>query len=240
MLFDDDFLETLKDDPISGALRICQTVLDSIHTEEDREWTKQNYDDLLEALAYLGALAEEELLVIEEDFPNIGGNMQDDSLASARYIEAVQRECSAKASQMRFSALQSRVRHTLKGGFSYHFSDGDLNRIQTLLNELRVEVAASNHFDKPHQRRLLARLEKLQAELHKSVSDVDAFYGLIGDAGVALGKLGTEAKPLVDRVREIAAIVWRTQARAEELPSDTPLPLLGNNATPASDADTDE
>ena len=46
------------------------------------------------------------------------------------------------------------------------------------------------------------------------------------DAGVALGKFGIAAKPFVDRVKEIAEIVWRTQARAEELPSGTKLTLL--------------
>lgn len=73
---------------------------------------------------------------------------------------------------------------------------------------------------------LLLRLEKVQSEMHKKMSDLDRFWGLIGDAGVALGKFGTEAKPIVDRIREISEIVWRTQARAEELPSNTPLPLL--------------
>ena len=60
------------------------------------------------------------------------------------------------------------------------------------------------------------------------MSSLDRFWGLIGEAGVALGKFGQDAKPFVDRIREIAQIIWRTQARAEELPSGTPLPLLSD------------
>jgi hypothetical protein len=71
-------------------------------------------------------------------------------------------------------------------------------------------------------------LERLQTELHKRVSDLDRFWGLIGDAGVVLGKLGSDAKPIVDRIREVADIVWRTQSRAEELPSGTRLPELSH------------
>lgn len=41
-----------------------------------------------------------------------------------------------------------------------------------------------------------------------------------------LRKFGEEAKPLVDRIREIANTTWHIQARAEELPSDTPPELL--------------
>jgi hypothetical protein len=72
----------------------------------------------------------------------------------------------------------------------------------------------------------LKRLESLQAEIHKRVPDLDKFWGLIGDAGVVIGKFGKDAKPIVDRIREIADIVWRTQFRAEELPSGTSSPLL--------------
>ena len=67
----------------------------------------------------------------------------------------------------------------------------------------------------------------MQQELHKCMSDLDRFWGLVGDAGVVLGKFGTDAKALVDRIREIAGIVWRTQAFAEELPTDTKNLLIG-------------
>jgi len=60
------------------------------------------------------------------------------------------------------------------------------------------------------------------------MSSLDKLWGLIGEAGVVLGKFGEDAKPFVDRIVEIAGITWRTQARAEELPSATPLPLLSN------------
>ena len=58
------------------------------------------------------------------------------------------------------------------------------------------------------------------------MSDLDRFWGLVGDAGVVVGKLGKDAKPIVDRIQEVAEIIWRTQARAEELPSGQEMPLL--------------
>jgi hypothetical protein len=54
------------------------------------------------------------------------------------------------------------------------------------------------------------------------MSNYDRFHGLIGDSGILLGKFGQDAKPFVDRVREILSIVWLSQARTEELPSNTP------------------
>jgi hypothetical protein len=113
--------------------------------------------------------------------------------------------------------------------FVYEFSDGDISRIQLLLNELRESISSSSDFDEKHKRRLLKRLESLQSELHKKMSDLDHFWGLVGDAGVVLGKFGKNAKPFVDRIKEITNIVWNTQSRAEELPSGTSSPALPNS-----------
>lgn len=61
------------------------------------------------------------------------------------------------------------------------------------------------------------------------MSSLDKFWGLVGDAGVVIGKFGKDAKPMVDRIREITQIIWSIQARAEELPSNTMMPLLSDN-----------
>lgn len=126
------------------------------------------------------------------------------------------------------SLVRAREKYAARFGaaFSYEFSDDDVERIQQLINELRDLIVASEHFEDKHRNRILKRLEALQRELNKKMSNVDRFWGLVGDAGVAANKFGTDAKPLVDRIREIAEIAWRVQARAEGLPVAPPLPLL--------------
>lgn len=74
----------------------------------------------------------------------------------------------------------------------------------------------------------MKRLEGLQKEMHKKMSNLDKFWGLVGDAGVVLGKFGKDAKPFTDRIRDIMQIVWRTQSITEELPSDSRLAMLEN------------
>lgn len=91
--------------------------------------------------------------------------------------------------------------------FLYEFSDGDIKRIQTLINELRNLISNTKELENNHKSRLLKRLEKIQSELHKKISDIDRFWGLVGEGGVVLAKLGENAKPRVDRIREIAEIV---------------------------------
>ncbi len=68
-----------------------------------------------------------------------------------------------------------------------------------------------------HPAALLKRLERLQQEMHKKVSDLDRFWGLIGDAGVMLGKFGRDARPLVDTIKELTNCIWRAQTCSEQI-----------------------
>jgi hypothetical protein len=124
------------------------------------------------------------------------------------------------------SVIEDKKRN-LNKGFFYEFTDGDLNRAQELINELRNEITKSDLFEEEHRQRLLRRLERLQGELHKKMGDVDRIWGLVGDAGVVIGKFGKDAKPFVDRIKELSQIAWRTQSHKEELPSGAHNPMLG-------------
>jgi hypothetical protein len=128
-----------------------------------------------------------------------------------------------------FNNAKAKFAAKLGAGFAYEFSEGDLNKVQTSINELRDLISASEIIEDNHKQRLLKRLEHLQSELHKKMSDLDRFWGFVGDAGVVMGKFGKDAKPITDRIREIMKIVWNTQARAEELESGAPNPFLKEN-----------
>jgi hypothetical protein len=226
MFFDDAFVISLKDDPISGAVRACERITEYVEGTGEREWLAKDYAVLLEACALLTGMRDAGLLPLKETAPEFTGDLGEDCSSLIVFIRAVHAELSLSYAKLRFGSLQSHFITTFGAGFAYQFTDGDVDRIQALINELRSLVSESSHFEREHQQRLLRRLEKLQAEMHKKVSDLDRFWGLVGEAGVVAGKLGKDAKPIVDRVREIADIVWRTQVRAEELPSGIPLPQL--------------
>ncbi|SMN01260.1 hypothetical protein SPONL_1888 [uncultured Candidatus Thioglobus sp.] len=133
-----------------------------------------------------------------------------------------------EATKLKIETYKNQYKSVLKSSFAYEFSQGDVDRIQILINELREHITGMDNLSNGHKERLLKRLEKLQSELHKRLSNLDRFWGIVGDAGVALGRLGKDAKPIVDRIKEISEIVWRTQARSEELPSNSPYPLLND------------
>jgi hypothetical protein len=227
MLYSDEFLESLKADPIAGVKLACHLALNTM--KEGGEWTVEEMEALEEADVLFTELTEAGMMpVVYSVEPLLEEAPRGHKVSKIRdAIGSVLKQCEQLELRAQRERLASRIRIGLGRKFAYEFSQGDIERIQSLLNDLRNLVSASDKFKLEHQHRLLARLEALQRELHKKVSDLDRFWGLIGDAGVVLAKLGNDAKPIVDRVREIADIVWNTQGRAEELPSTAKPPQIG-------------
>ena len=236
MLYSDQLLESLKHDPISGVKTACQLAL-RVLADDSQDWTVAELEALEEADVLLAELKAAELLPVPYSLPLLASDASRGKRAAAirEALVGVLKSLEKLELQARREQLASRFRIGLGVKFAYEFSQGDLERIQSLLNDLRSLVSASEKFKPEHQQRILARLETLQRELHKKVSDLDRFWGLVGDAGVMLAKLGNDAKPIVDRVREIADIVWNTQGRAEELPSTARPPQIGYEPPAESD-----
>jgi hypothetical protein len=221
--FDSEFLRTIQDDPIGAVIAICDRVLPE---HDPGTWDDADLNGMIEAYALLQEMAAGGLIEIDLATPELNGPFHEDCRKLVDFLSGMRRAYVPRRTERFLETQRSRFRVSLGNGFFYEFTQGDLDRIQVLINELRTLIRDSTLFEADHQRRLLARLEKLQAEMHKKVSDVDRFWGLFGEAGIALGKFGNDVKPIIDRVREIVDIVWRTQARAEELPSGTKPPLI--------------
>lgn len=236
MLFDEEFLSSFKEDPISGMMRFIDTVKKGwAQFESGPGWTAGEYEITLEAYAFIETVIDEKLVVLDRPDFVIEGDLAEECKKFYKYLNDLENIFNARASQKKLEILKNRFKVGLDATFAYEFSQGDLDRIQELISELRGQIAQSSHIEESHRRRLLKRLERLQSELHKKISDLDHFWGLIGDAGVALGKFGKDAKPIVERMQEIAQIVWRTQSRAEELPSGSSFPQI-EHRKPSEDA----
>ncbi|MES2554974.1 MAG: hypothetical protein V4604_02435 [Bacteroidota bacterium] len=219
-MFSDKFIDSIPEDLAHGAIYIAEAFFE--FNVEHEQKSLDHHDDYMEFYSLFEAFLSSK----NDSFKpvNIGGYLKGNIdeirkfffFKNSHFKEILTKE-KANNSKERYSRIFNHA-------FMYEFTEGDLKRIQTLINELREQIANSELFDAKHQARILKRLEKLQSELHKKVSDVDRFWGLVGDAGVALGKFGNDAKPIVDRIKEITQIVWNTQARSEELPSGTSVP----------------
>ncbi len=236
MIFDEDFLKSLPDDWPSAIDKIHDRFMERAKEESLKDPTfgisvegvGYLFEDIEELHTLLGVFKKKH--GISRTIPNITAGRIVATRNLLAYMKTLREEGqSVIASRNRKQEL-GHYKHVfetaLNNAFSYEFSQGDLDEIQALLNQLRDLIADTSELEEGHRHRLLRRLEKLQSEMHKVVSDLDRFWGFFIDASIVVGLMGENAKPMVDVIQKIVKIIWPTQTRAYELPSDFPFKLL--------------
>lgn len=219
MLYEDDFVISLPSDVDEAMQKVLNVILTRTPTFEEAYETRDLILTLAEAHGKFSfSLSMDNQATLLEEFRELYDKISF-RLQERRSIEH----------KNRFAAL-------VGARFHYELSEADVQRIQQLLNELRDMISGSSSFVEDHKQRILRRLERLQGEIHKRLADLDKFYGIIGDAGVLLGKFGRDAKPFTDRIREIVEIVWRAQANAEQLPTSARPALLSTDKASEEDS----
>lgn len=134
--------------------------------------------------------------------------------------------CRNRMRPRRLSETMGNYERMLGTAFLYEFSDADVANIQKIVNDLRNVIQDAEQLEDEHRRRLLLRLEKLQKELHKKVSDLDRFWGMVGDGLVVARKMREQAQPMMGLIKKLLDIVWKAQTAAEGLPPGALPPLL--------------
>lgn len=210
--FTDDFIDKLPDDMYLALDSICS---------EFRKFDQEAGHQIKYIEYYFKALAIFKAYAVSKDYPINEIQPGTDPQQNINHIRNYLHQQSAEISKLLHTEyLEQQTRKysdKFKSISAYVFSDDDFSSIQKLINEMRDLITSSETITENHKRRLLERLERMQRELHKTTSDLDRFWGFIGESGVAFGKFGNDIKPLVDRINELAKIVWRTITIKETL-----------------------
>lgn len=240
MLFSDEFLDSLPIDSVDAAIALLDRFV-IWHNELLEAERVKHHAEYIEGLGIVYSFLESrgvnygEAKLTPSEQGNINnvvsfiqsclGNQR--SVQTTRETERILGDAKER-SGIRFGNI-----------FAVEFSDEEFDRVQVLVNELRSAIAKSDQFEPKHKQRVLARLERLQAEIHKKMSSLDLIWGLLGDFGIVAGKFGEDVGPLVKRVTELVTLGYSAQARAEGMSG--PLKLPFQPTTDALDApDTEE
>lgn len=232
-MLDDEFVTNLPDDPLDAVQAIYekfeQFKKESASLPDDNEGVS---DKSVQFLSLMFVIVDKFGIDGLKTVPAASGKRIENTNNTSTYFDKVNVWLQQQSATNTFSGSVDRFRALLANTFSYEFSEDETTRINQLISELRDIISQSELFEEGHKQRLLRRLERLQSEVHKKVSDLDRFWGLVGDAGVALRKFGEDARPIVDRVVEITEIIWRAQEKAEGLPASGTIPLLTKSDEP--------
>jgi hypothetical protein len=170
----------------------------------------EHHGDYVEALSILRGFAIARALTLET-FPQIGPqrhqNVANVTAYFGRLRDQTRTELSGRYSRGYFETKTEEYVALFSRVSVYEFSDAEFKRVHELVRELRDLIRSSSLITDEHKRRLLRRLEAMQGELHKKTSDIDRFWGFIGEAGIAMRKFGEDLAPISERVLELGGIV---------------------------------
>lgn len=217
----DKYIEELPIDSIDACLKVIK---DAISAYKKAKNSKEQFYAIAPFYAVVQELVTKLSYAATIDKPDLSDNYSDNAIRMRSYLIGVRNATNSELQKRQAVAdvksidkIRKRFRMHIREEFCYSFTDDEIKYIQSKIDILRDLINDSSYFTNEHRQRLLKRLERLQQEMHKKVSDLDRFWGLIGDAGVMLGKFGRDAKPLVDTIKDLTNCIWRAQTRSEQI-----------------------
>ena len=220
LFFSDEEIENLKLDPEEEIIKYLDRVIIHYESISDKD---EELMVLLQTWYILSDAFEYKLFNNKYNLPeiNLEESIEDGSaiLKIYHYLKDIKGQLEKDRDINNKLNILRRVQAGMgKSGSCYEFSQDEIENIQKIINDLRDKITKSKILDSDHKVRLLKKLEKMQGEIHKKMSDVDRVWGFIGSLGVVAGRFGNDIKPIVDRCRELASIIYKAEATTAQIP----------------------
>lgn len=185
-----------------------------------------HHDDYVEALSILRAFARARDVTLES-FPEIGPQRRQNIVNIKAYFvqlrNLVRNQLAERHAKGYFDSKTEEYLLLFSKVAAYEFAEPEFKRVQELIHDLRELLRAGTLIADDQKNRLLRKLEAMHRELHRKTTDIDHFWGFLGEAAVAMRKFGQDLKPVSDRVLELAGLITTVIFRKEGI---TALPEL--------------
>ncbi len=246
--FTNEELQDLPSDALEAAEIVCSRWRLFVATYAENDQRAKKYDEFLRwgALGQLLIDGYTDVFNVIQP-PEVGTDPLKNINAVIESLSAIDKLTTSglikKRGDQAFDAHYTELASAMGHRPAYVFQDDDYSRMQTLINELRSLLSNSEDIHPDHKRRLLKRLEQMQRELHKVVSDLDRAMGFIVEATATLGQAAENLEPVMQRLDEMTKIIQRVVTfptsfvnlfNPPQLPSSDDAPAL-----PAASAEKD-
>lgn len=170
----------------------------------------EHHDDYVESLGILRGFAMARQAELR-DLPEISSQRHENiSRITAYFTElrnTIRTELAGRHSRNYFEVKTEEYMALFGKAQVYEFSEEEFKRVHSLANELRDLIRSNSLITEDHRRRLLRRLEAMQAELRRKTNDIDRFWGFLGEAAITMRKFGEDLQPVSERVMELSRII---------------------------------
>jgi hypothetical protein len=187
---------------------------------------RSNYAEQLEGFFVFKTFCQKSKLNFS--FPNIGRDQNENSIKIQAFYQYILPQIKEYEVNAKFDSYRAKP---------IPLDENDLNEIQSLLNTLRDQIAKCSDIPEEFRQRLLQKVNELQAEFNKPISDFDLALGKAGQIGMTIQKLCKNAKPLLDPINGIIRIIDKTTSNHFGLPTSDKLSLPYNSEDSSDEND---
>jgi hypothetical protein len=229
MAIDSNFINKLPDNVLLAEQKIVDTFYKTMEVYSMAEDKVAIYEDFIELYSFYQVYAEKHVLDVA--FPRLGTNSQNNLELIISFFRNRHRIVSMKvqkyASERIIDEKKTKFKAILFGDYLYEFTSEELKTLRMLLYQLKNLLTDCPHLDSQFTQRLTRRIDNISKDLHIEMPSLDILWGLVGEAGVIVGKAGEKVAMIVNKIREVIHLIWQVQARSEKLSSDdTPMMFL--------------
>jgi hypothetical protein len=223
-IYTPDRLSKLPKDPMAGLVSICDLFV--LVDESNNENGEGDVNDYIEQYSMLRAYCKRFGYNYSlDDIPLESNNV----IGFIRTMFAhVSSEARIETQKIKAQKFESFFDNYFSAEVGFELTDGDISEIHRLTSDLRSRITQTLVLDEKHKQRILSRLESMQAEIHKKLSDFDRITGTMYEVLSVIKKAGESAEPWMRIVRQVLIIIWASQGRVYELPSSAPMDFLPN------------
>lgn len=226
-IFTPEFLADLPDDRLDAAMAVGERYFK--WASEHKHVQSTHYFEIIDAYAAAEVLATKFGWdkILRVDVSNDPGTVINQ--INGRFSELLSWAQSASIQRgaiNQYEESKARYDADIKSPFEFRFDPTQLEDLQRLVNEIRKELTELQNIPEQWRRRMLRKLEGLQRELHERMSNMDKFWGFVGEAIPVLYAIGVAGRPLVNRIREFAEIGLRIHATFFGLAPPPGVPML--------------
>jgi hypothetical protein len=236
MRIPDEILDELCEDPIRAAVTLverCETVFPGPDKTAKPEAWERELEVCLDIFGAFKSLLEAAGDSIDE-VPLSGDVMVDATelwdAISRKHVE-LKKELKARQAEIGVLSGQRRIQTASEEmlerrlGLSFRLSEDEKKHIQFLIDRIRGVLTNTKSAPAGHRRRVLRRLERLQAELYEQESRLEQLQGIALQVGLTIRAFYDQTEPVIQDVKEILGLLLGVQARGEKLTGQLTPPM---------------
>lgn len=209
-MFDEDFFQSLPENPVLAAHKICEVFCTFDNGIAEGE--KPGYSDTyLTALGAMQAFAD--AYVLSMDFPELGSDRESNIQIISKFFHSMYQALDTEVAQLTVQEARNQFSSQFSQSHYYQFTDENLQKLKMILSSMDYHIERHSGLSDETRGRLVRKLQETRNKLRKKMTDLDFLWGLVGEARVVLGNYDEEAKPIVDRLNDITRITRQTQGR---------------------------